>query len=92
MTKLHILFRLRLRCVVGLYPSKKRSNKSSENRRQTFLILRGGAEFQIVGKNSALASRLQGCDKEQAHALLNQAGGNLRAALMLAEEAKAAAQ
>jgi len=35
---------------------------------------------------------LQGCDKEQAHALLSQAGGNLRAALTLAEEAKAAAQ
>jgi N-acetylmuramic acid 6-phosphate etherase len=35
---------------------------------------------------------LQGCDKEQAHALLNQAGGNLRAALTLAEDAKAAAQ
>jgi N-acetylmuramic acid 6-phosphate etherase len=35
---------------------------------------------------------LQGCDKEQAHALLDQAGGNLRGALTLAELAKDAAQ
>jgi N-acetylmuramic acid 6-phosphate etherase len=33
---------------------------------------------------------LQGCSKEQAHTLLNQAGGNLRAALTLADEAKIA--
>jgi N-acetylmuramic acid 6-phosphate etherase len=33
---------------------------------------------------------LQGCSKEQAHALLNRAGGNLRAALTLADEAKIA--
>jgi hypothetical protein len=35
---------------------------------------------------------LQGCDKAQSHALLEQAGGNLRTALTLAEESKAAAQ
>jgi N-acetylmuramic acid 6-phosphate etherase len=35
---------------------------------------------------------LQGCSKEEADALLKRAGGNLRAALTLAEEAKAAAQ
>ena len=35
---------------------------------------------------------LQGCDKTQARALLDQAGGNLRTALTLAEEAKDAAQ
>jgi N-acetylmuramic acid 6-phosphate etherase len=35
---------------------------------------------------------LQGCDKAQAHALLEQAGGNLRTALTLAEQAKDAAQ
>jgi N-acetylmuramic acid 6-phosphate etherase len=35
---------------------------------------------------------LQGCEKAQAQALLNQAGGNLRAALTLAEQAKDAAQ
>ncbi len=33
---------------------------------------------------------LQGCSKDQAHTLLNQAGGNLRAALTLADEAKIA--
>lgn len=35
---------------------------------------------------------LHGCCKEQAHALLKQAGGNLRAALILADEAKIASQ
>jgi N-acetylmuramic acid 6-phosphate etherase len=35
---------------------------------------------------------LHGCCKEQAHALLQQAGGNLRAALILADEAKIASQ
>jgi N-acetylmuramic acid 6-phosphate etherase len=35
---------------------------------------------------------LQGCDKAQAQALLDQAGGNLRGALTLAEQAKDAAQ
>jgi N-acetylmuramic acid 6-phosphate etherase len=33
---------------------------------------------------------LQGCSKEQAHALLEQAGGNLRSALTLADETKIA--
>jgi N-acetylmuramic acid 6-phosphate etherase len=33
---------------------------------------------------------LQGCSKEQAHTLLKQAGGNLRAALTLADEVKPA--
>jgi N-acetylmuramic acid 6-phosphate etherase len=33
---------------------------------------------------------LQGCSKEQAHALLKQAGGNLRTALTLADEVKTA--
>jgi N-acetylmuramic acid 6-phosphate etherase len=35
---------------------------------------------------------LQGCSKEQAHALLKQAGGNLRAALTLTDKAKIAPQ
>jgi N-acetylmuramic acid 6-phosphate etherase len=35
---------------------------------------------------------LQDCSKEQAHALLKQAGGNLRAALTLAERSKSARQ
>jgi N-acetylmuramic acid 6-phosphate (MurNAc-6-P) etherase len=35
---------------------------------------------------------LQGCSKEQAHALLKEAGGNLRTALTLADGAKIAPQ